>query len=493
MRIQSTSNKKLVVPAFAILVALGSASAFATPALNAPATNASEATAPATSQEPAQTALRVDPRWLPWAGCWEMVADTIDSQKVESIGTLNVCVIPRVDAPGVRVVTLLDGRVVFEESVVADGSRRRHVENDCDGRQTAQWSADGHRLFTNSEMTCDDGLSQVTAGVSLLVSGDTWLDIESIFLDDRMHRELVVQRYRRVNDSKARELGAAVLSDRQLLLAARERAAAATPLDIDDLLEARDLVPIEAIEALVVETQASFPIDSNALNALADSGLPTTVIDLLVAQSYPDYFVVENTAVGGVAPRPVGPRVVYQPPFYTSVYLGGPSFYYPWGWGWGSWGWGWNSYRYRPFGWSPWYGGYGGYWGRYPSHRYGSSVPRYGSVYGGRVINNQGYARARPVATPYGGGGRSGGSSRSAVRRGGGSSGGGSSSPGVRSSGARPGGSSGRATVSSKGFSSGGSSGSSRSSSSSGARATAKPKGGGKPKGGSKPGGSTTP
>ncbi len=491
MRNRSAGKIRLGVSALAILAVIGTASAFAAPALDAQE---------ASSQQTSQTALRVDPRWLPWAGCWEMIADTIDSQTVESVGTLNVCIIPRSDAPGVRLVTFLDGRVVFEESVVADGSRRRHVENDCDGRQTAQWSADGHRLFTNSEMTCDDGLSQVTAGVGLLVSGNTWLDIQSIFLDDRMHRELVVQRYRRVNDSKARELGAVALSDRQLLLAARERAAAATPLDIDDLLEAKDWVPVEAIEALVVETQASFPIDSNALNALADSGLPTTVIDLLVAQSYPDYFVVENTAIGGVAPSPVGPRVIYQPPYYSSVYLGFPSFYYPWGWGYGSWGWGagWGYNAYYPFGWSPWRGSG---WGRYPSYRYRSSVPRYGSVYGGRVINNQGYARARPAATPYGGGGRSGGSSRSAVRRGGGSGGSsggsggavGSSTPGFwRSLGAALSssrGSSGRSTVSSKGFSSGrasSASGGSGSSSSSGARTA-------KPKGGAKPGGSTTP
>ena len=481
MRNRFAGRGRLVVSALAILAVIGAASAFAAPALDEP--EAPEAT----SQSAPQTAPRVDPRWLPWVGCWEMIADTINSQQVESIGTLNVCIIPRSDAPGVRVVTFLDGREVFEESVVADGSRRRHVEDDCDGRQTAHWSADGYRLFTNSEMTCDDGLSQVTAGVSLLVSGNTWLDIESIFLDDRMHRELVVQRYRRVNDSKARELGAVALSDRQLLLAARERAAAATPIDIEDLLEANEWVPVEAIEALVVESQANFPIDSNALNALADSGLPTTVIDLLVAQSYPDYFVVENTAVGGVAPRPIGPRVVYQPPYYTSVYLGFPSFYYPWGWGWGSWGWGggWGYNAYSPFGWSPWRGSY---WGRYPSYRYRSSVPRYGSVYGGRVINNQGYARARPVASPHGGGGSG---WRTAVRRGGGSGGsgggGGSSSPGVRSSGARPSGSSGRASVSSQGFRSGASS-SSRSSG-----GTAKPKGGGKPGGGAKPGGSTTP
>jgi hypothetical protein len=469
----------LVVAVIASLALVGSASAFASPA------------------EGQESATRVDPRWLPWVGCWELTADTINSQDVESVGTQNVCVIPQANAPGVRLVTFLDGRTVFEESVVADGSRRRHVEDGCDGRQTAQWSADGYRLYTQSEITCDDGFSQVSSGVSLLVSGDTWLDIESIFLDDRQHRELVVQRYRRVNDTKARELGAAELSDRQLLLSARERAAAAMPLDIEDLLEAKKFVPVEAIEAIVVETKAAFPIDSSALNALADSGLPTSVIDLLVAQSYPDYFVVENTATGGVAPQPVGPRVVYQPPFYSSVYLGFPSFYYPWGWGWGSygwggWGWGYNSYY--PFGWYPRYG----HGGRYPYYRYRYRYPRYGSrpsygsVYGGRVINNRGYARARPVATPYGGRGSSG--SRTAVRRGGGSSGGsGAISPGGRSSGARPGGSAGRPSVSPKGFSRGGSSsggskvsGGKPGGSSGGAKVrTAKPKGGTKPGGGS--------
>ena len=111
MRNRFAERGKQVVSALAILAVIGSASAFAAPALDSPEADA---------QDASQTAPRVDPRWLPWVGCWEMFADTINSQKVESVGALNVCIIPRSDAPGVRVVTLLDGRAVFEESVVAD-------------------------------------------------------------------------------------------------------------------------------------------------------------------------------------------------------------------------------------------------------------------------------------------------------------------------------------------------------------------------------------
>ena len=50
------------------------------------------------------------------------------------------------------------------------------------------------------------------------------------------------------------------------------------------------------VEAALVETGSSFNLSGKDLLALQDTKVPDTVIDLIVALSYPDRFVVERTA-----------------------------------------------------------------------------------------------------------------------------------------------------------------------------------------------------
>ena len=52
-------------------------------------------------------------------------------------------------------------------------------------------------------------------------------------------------------------------------------------------------------QALLVETEPDLNLDSSALLALDDAGIDHAVIDLLVALSYPERFVVERRGRGG--------------------------------------------------------------------------------------------------------------------------------------------------------------------------------------------------
>jgi len=449
-----------------------------------PAAAQEQAPALATTNE-VQAPL-LEPRWLPWLGCWELTADVVDYRMVESTGRRIVCVTPRLDGLGVNLTTQIEGRVIADNTIVADGIERTLPEADCSGRQTASWSADGRRLHSSVRATCAEDTGRSLTGLSMLVEDGSWIELQSVSFDDGEHRELVIRQYKRLGAAETQGLGFATLDPARAARAARARAAAAAPLDVDDVLEAWEIFPVEVVEAAILESNSMFALDGKALVRLADAGVEDRVIDLMVAVSFPEEFVVDNGASDGGGGG-------------GSMYLGFYGFggYYPSCWG-----------RYY----SPFYGPYGpggcGSW-YYPSYYGGGYYPPYygpgggsrppqqvppsGSLYGGKVVNNRGYSVSKtpgnlPSSSGFSGSLGTSSSSNSglgytvrrAFRRNDGGGGGGS-----RVSGASRNSASSRSGVSrSGGFRSSGSSGGGSSSggSSSGgakAKAKAKPRGGG--------------
>lgn len=329
----------------------------------------------------------LDPRWLPWLGCWDLQADAVDYRQTTDLARRTVCVSARPDGRGVNISTFVDGTVALEETLLADGERHSLVRNACSGWQEARWSRDGHRLLSRAELECDQGPDRSFSGLSLLASGDVWVDVETVGLDD--HRELLVRRYRRTRDEVVEELGLAPLAPERALAAADARARAAAPLEVDDVIEAAEQLPPEAVEAAILESDSTFEIDADTLVRLADAGLPDEVVDLMVAVSFPDHFVVdrgEPDAGPGAAP-PRGRRGGHVGYPYPGYGLYGP---YPAYW------------FYDPF-FTPFHFGSSV---RFPGRviRVRPSVPETGSLFGGRVIQGKGYARVRARSRSDGGG-----------------------------------------------------------------------------------------
>jgi hypothetical protein len=214
-------------------------------------------------------------------------------------------------------------------------------------------------------------------------------------------------------------------------LAARaSKSALGSRVTIDHIKEASAKVSPRVLEALLFETKTAFPIDSRQLIALADAGVPDTVIDLMVAFTFPKKFDVKRSSGGS---------------------SGG------FGWGGSTWGgfgagadaaypWYMDPYYsfFSPFGFGP-YGYYGGYYYFLPGN--GVIVPGPGGTPAdhGRVINGLGYAQVvprepeqhdRPIDRTNSGdasSGASGGGGSSGVTSGGYSSGGGGGGGGGRS------------------------------------------------------------
>jgi hypothetical protein len=164
------------------------------------------------------------------------------------------------------------------------------------------------------------------------------------------------------------------------------------PLALDEIKEASAKVAPAALEAAVAETKPRFDMNKHMLLDLADAKVPPNVIDVMVAVSYPDRFVIEEPSqpapfayvppYAGASPFGIDPF----DPFYAGYY------YYP-------------GYYYSPFGY--------GYLGRYDPLLFGGGVyPLGGGVIGGgggvgnnrpaasgagRAINGQGYTRIHPA------------------------------------------------------------------------------------------------
>lgn len=378
-----------------------------------------------------------DSRWGRWAGCWELVVENsregAPSPDAANRGPRSqprdpsrpqVCVEPTPEG-GATFSTKVGAQTPIVQTVVADGKDRPITEDGCTGMQRAEWSSDGLRLYARAELTCkgDQGTRRVS-GLAMLGPDGKWTDVQSVDIAGR--ESFRVRQYRRAADGSP-----------------RVPASAATALTLDDVKEASNKVSPRALEAALVETRASFDLSSKQLLDLQSAGVPASVVDLMVALSYPDRFVIERTASVDRAYFPV-----IEDPFMLGWGFGSPMWSDLYGFSSPLYG-AFSPFYYSPFaysylrGYNPYYfgaggfvvdpgGGVGGGGGAVPDRPSGQ----------GRVVNGQGYTRVRPREAEPAVGVNSGGRSTASSSGGGGSSsssggggGGGSASPSGFSSG----------------------------------------------------------
>ena len=290
---------------------------------------------------PGQPAVPADSPWLPWLGCWQLVEET--AAPTGQPGGMSrfadrvvVCLTPSAaDSGRVEVTTIADGELVLVETLLADGAQHPVEETACTGWRRSTWSGDRARLFARAELACDDQETRRVSGVGLMTNSTTWLDIQLV--NSGRRGEVTVRRYRRASESTTVDAGATPLPadvlDRALAAA---RLVSTAELSVNDVIEAGAAVNSAVVEAMLVETRASFALDRSALIRLDDSGVPAEVIDLMVALSFPDEFVVERppartaASFGGGGGGFVDPFSPYGfdrwYPYYASPF----GYYYGW-------------------------------------------------------------------------------------------------------------------------------------------------------------------
>jgi len=371
--------------------------------------------APASAQD-------VDSRWLPWLGCWETAEGGAEAPLL--------CVRPLPDGQGVEMTTWSEGELVSSEVMIADGVPREVDREGCRGMEQAWFSGDGRRVYMDSEYVCEGESPWAAKGVLAMVNPMEWVDVKVVEVSgQRMPWTL---RYRMARASRAAEVGMEDVVAARAMAVRGARMEASAPLMEDHLVEVVGEVGPEALQALLVERGDRFGVDAGMLVRLADAGVPGAVIDVLVALSYPDRFVVDAGDVEELerartyAGYPMPYAGPYRRPFWS------PFFYDPFYYGYGGYG----MY------------GFGGHWGYYRPTTIivQPRRPETGPV--NQMIRGSGYTRGgsrqpapssgadrSSVGTVSSGGsgaasstrgsGSSGSTTRRAIPRGGGSSGGG--------------------------------------------------------------------
>ena len=373
--------------------------------------------APAAPTVPAAAAG--DARWTPWLGCWRSTDDPGNT------GT-RVCV-TRAGA-GISLRTIVGGQLVSDELRVADGTPRPVREAGCTGTESTRWSADGQRAYRTAQASCGSETARSLAGVAYFVPGPVWIDVQTVTLNGATN--VRVTGYTRAASQR--------LPDGTVVPTAPAGMAASLMSrgwTTDDVVEASAILPPDGVQAAISEGPTAFRLNAASLSQLADGRVAEGVIDLMVALTYPERFVVDRPSGGGGGGGFMLSGMSADPFFSPIV---GPAALYDC---YSPYGWASNSYWSGCAGYNPMlYGMYPGYYNGYYGMNgpYGAWIPTTpgagpepGPVEGGgRVVNGRGYMQVRPVETSSSG-------SSSADRSSGTSSGSsGTSSSGGSSSGA---------------------------------------------------------
>jgi hypothetical protein len=352
--------------------------------------------------------------WTAWLGCWELVQDDTRAVIASVLATGNasarpsaarptdmrVCVTQDASNAGVKMTTFAAGQVVLEQTIVADGRQQPANETGCTGSQRAEWSDNRRQLFMHAEIQCKDQPRRSISGLTLIADGPAWLDIQALGVNGNYL--LRVRRYQRAADQTSLSPADAARSD------AEAHRIAATPLTIDDVIQASSNVVSRAVEAMIIETHATFDLDSRALLRLQKAGVAGAVTDLMVALSFPARFVVERQVAGGFSSSFSSPFSAQYESYWYPAYvpyapLGLYSPYY-----YSFYGYSYSPYAYSPFAYGYWYDPYLGLASVGIARSEGGAAANSGAETGaGRAIAGRGYTRVRPRgdgggATPTG-------------------------------------------------------------------------------------------
>ena len=312
-----------------------------------------------------------DTRWGAFVGCWEPAAD---QQREDAAGLL--CVRPA--DMGVEMFTISDGEIRTSDLLIADGEPRPIRAEGCEGWEEVAFSADGRRAFTESRYTCQ-GVEQKSTGVLALVSPTEWVDVRALEVDGE--RTSWVQRYRLVGPERARAEGVADSGFGMETAARAARFVAHRGVGYGEVEEAARRVDAEAVEGWLANRDEGFQPRADDLEGLADAGVPESVIDVIVAKSFPETFAVDAEGAAEREARSRDARPIRSA--RRSMYFG-PRMPFGFRMGYG--------YGYVPMG-GYYYGsgyGYPGYWGYRPGT---VIIERRSPEPAGRIVRGRGYTR----------------------------------------------------------------------------------------------------
>lgn len=410
---------------------------------------------PSWIQAQTNTPLPPDLTLTPWIGVWTIVDAPSEDTGTEPSAKPVVEISPTEDGKGLNIRREVSQKPDVQEVVIPDGVRRPIQSKNCTGWQSSKWLPEAGLISGSSEIACNESESYSITTLRMIVSPERMIDVLTIKASGQTRIAVRHLLY-------SKDLTSTGEFPNQLAMAARISISA--PWDLNTILKLSKMIDVSTFQAALLEKDTQLTLNPKTLKQLTAANVPKPIIDLLVAQAFPEKFFIEKN--GQVAATQAVKTKDSLSASSTAPY----AIIYP--------AYGYGGY-YSPYYWSY----YSPFWYGYPIYFYngggsggsgGPGGPPRPST-GGQLSSARGYVQITPrdtgrQAVPIRGqvssSGRSAGYAQS-VPSGGGASGAGSSSSGASSGGgysagsgaSSSGGSSGSGNASPGGYSSGSSSG----------------------------------
>jgi len=277
--------------------------------------------------------------WEAWIGCWDLVPRMSASGASASERSDRVCVLPTENPSAVDLVSVVGDSVTARQRLDGTADKRAMQQGDCTGVESVQ--ATGARVYLRTSMRCG-GEDRLVNSVMAMSSDGDWLDVRGVAFGSNVG----------VRASRYREAPASARLPADVAAALRgrprgihpARLAASGPVQLSDVVEASRFLEVGVLQTWLAERGQGFGLDAQRLLTLESAGVAPSVIDVMVALSYPDVFALDRTRLGDPPPDTQGE--VRGGDFGGGGYYDDGFGYDPYGYGYGR-GYGWYSGR-RP-------------------------------------------------------------------------------------------------------------------------------------------------
>ncbi len=319
---------------------------------------------------------KLDTRLLPWIGSWRLLSSGVNADQNELVQEFLLIISPGDSENSLTMKGYRDGKLSAEENIIVDGLRHQITDDKCTGWYQYSWSENGRRLLFNSESNCPGDPPRKISGMSIFDEKGHWLDIQLLHNGEDIVTN--TRKYRNV-DSDSVMPGANAVNR-----TSSARSASGRSFTIVEIIELSSKVESEVLEAALLETGKPFPINSKKVAELADLKVPSRVIDLMVALSFPDKFNLQGRAISLARETEIQPYYYFPERYH---YCLNNYRYFPWHW---------TPYDCIPYGYSylGWYTGYGWYYPLWTYPYYYTGGGGGGGAEHGRLIKGKGYTRS---------------------------------------------------------------------------------------------------
>jgi len=241
------------------------------------------------SEQGTENYENIDARWLPWMGSWQLLSKKVNASESSSSKDYFLTISPGSNGKSIVMKGHQGDKVMVEEEIIADGHRHQLNDKKCSGYYVYTWSETGKRLLLESESNCPGDPPRKISGMSIIDENSNWLDIQ--LLQNGEDKAISIRKYRNIDSDS---ITSSRFNPGKISVS---RIAAGKNFSIDEIIELSSKVEPEVLETALLETRKPFPINSKQLVRLADAGVNSRTVDLMVAFSFPDKFTVEQEKI----------------------------------------------------------------------------------------------------------------------------------------------------------------------------------------------------